>query len=212
MHENAPATKLLATNCACCGRALVDALSVETGIGPECRKRFSVDVVVDEAARVEANRLVFEVARGGITRRDAQPVFDRLAELGFTVLAERIAKRFRAKPYRGPSIEEMRATYAKLRAEFCYDNCSPKEFDALVKATNPTCPADYVLAAEAVSCTCRRCAGTGQYIIGTENGSPKFGGGECFRCGGRGRQDIADARRNRAYDELSAARAMRRAS
>lgn len=38
-YENAPATILLATHCACCGRPLVDAASVETGIGPDCRKR-----------------------------------------------------------------------------------------------------------------------------------------------------------------------------
>ena len=38
-YENAPATKLIATNCACCGRALVDAVSVEAGIGPECREK-----------------------------------------------------------------------------------------------------------------------------------------------------------------------------
>jgi hypothetical protein len=38
-YENAPATKLLATHCACCARPLVDALSVELGIGPDCRKK-----------------------------------------------------------------------------------------------------------------------------------------------------------------------------
>jgi len=38
-YENAPATKMVATNCACCGKELVDAVSVETGVGPECRRR-----------------------------------------------------------------------------------------------------------------------------------------------------------------------------
>lgn len=38
-YENAPATRLLATHCACCGRPLVDAASVEAGIGPECRRK-----------------------------------------------------------------------------------------------------------------------------------------------------------------------------
>ena len=36
-YENAPATIMLATHCCCCGRPLVDAISVELGIGPECR-------------------------------------------------------------------------------------------------------------------------------------------------------------------------------
>lgn len=38
-YENAPATKMLATHCCACNRPLVDAKSVEYGIGPECRKR-----------------------------------------------------------------------------------------------------------------------------------------------------------------------------
>lgn len=38
-YTAAPATVLVATLCACCSRPLVDADSVETGIGPECRRR-----------------------------------------------------------------------------------------------------------------------------------------------------------------------------
>lgn len=200
-YENAPATKLLATACACCGRDLVDAVSVETGIGPDCREKYGVTFDTSNAAHAEANALVFQVARKGITAREASLAFDRLHELGFTVLAERIAKRFRARVTKGPSVEELRAAYAKIRAAFCYDNCEPREFDALVKATNPTCPADYVLAAEAMSCPCRRCAGTGKFITYVENGSPRGPGGDCFRCGGKGRQDVGDVHRNRAYDQ-----------
>ena len=39
-YESAPATSLVATNCACCGHPLLDAVSVEAGVGPECRKRY----------------------------------------------------------------------------------------------------------------------------------------------------------------------------
>jgi len=38
-YESAPATAMLATHCAACDRPLLDARSVEAGIGPECRKR-----------------------------------------------------------------------------------------------------------------------------------------------------------------------------
>ena len=38
-YEASPACLLLATHCACCGRPLVDAKSVETGVGPDCRKK-----------------------------------------------------------------------------------------------------------------------------------------------------------------------------
>lgn len=38
-YESAPATILLATRCACCGRELLDAESVEKGMGPTCRRK-----------------------------------------------------------------------------------------------------------------------------------------------------------------------------
>jgi len=38
-YETAPATLMLATRCACCSRPLCDAISVETGVGPECRRK-----------------------------------------------------------------------------------------------------------------------------------------------------------------------------
>lgn len=61
-HDNAPATTLLATHCAVCGRALVDAQSVETGIGPICRQRYFSNEALTESARVEANAIVYRVA------------------------------------------------------------------------------------------------------------------------------------------------------
>jgi len=39
-YENAPATKMVATHCACCARPLVDAPSVERGIGPDCARKY----------------------------------------------------------------------------------------------------------------------------------------------------------------------------
>jgi hypothetical protein len=39
-YEDAPSTIMLATRCACCGRPLRDALSVEAGVGPDCRERW----------------------------------------------------------------------------------------------------------------------------------------------------------------------------
>lgn len=211
-YENAPATKLLATNCACCGRALVDAVSVETGIGPDCREKYGVSFEIGTPAHDEANALVHEVARKGVSKERARQIFDRIAALGFVVLAERIAKRFRTTLTPAMSEEEIaahRAAYGKLRAAFCYDNCNAKEFDALVKAMNPEGPAEFVTCAAKVECRCGRCGGTGRYVIGAENGAPKFGGGDCFRCGGKGYQNADDVHRNRAYDKYAVNRAAR---
>lgn len=48
--------------------------------------------------------------------------------------------------------------------------------------------------------TCKRCAGTGQFITRVENGVPRGPGGKCFRCGGKGYQTAADVKRNAYYD------------
>lgn len=48
--------------------------------------------------------------------------------------------------------------------------------------------------------TCRRCAGTGQFITRVENGVPTGPGGICFRCGGKGYQTVKDSTRNQFYD------------
>lgn len=91
-YEDAPATRMLATHCACCGRPLVDAKSVECGVGPECRKRHGFDIDVDENARQHANKIVYEIALEqhgvGVVEKCAE-----LRELGFEVLADRILKR-----------------------------------------------------------------------------------------------------------------------
>lgn len=92
-YEDAKATKLLATHCAACSRALVDSISVETGLGPVCRKRHGYNKKgISEEARSEANKLVYLVAceQTGIKVTDATT---RLRELGFEKLAARIEKR-----------------------------------------------------------------------------------------------------------------------
>ena len=61
-YETAPATILLATHCACCARPLVDAKSVELGMGPVCRSRHGFNLKVADELRVAANKLVYAIA------------------------------------------------------------------------------------------------------------------------------------------------------
>lgn len=210
-YENAPATKLLATACAYCGRDLVDAVSVETGVGPECRKKYAIDSDASEEARKEANQIVFQLARKGVGNRIYLPAIERLAALGFEHLAARVAKRFHTTVPPVLSAEEVaacRKEYAKIRAEFCYDNgFSHGDFDAYVVSQGPRGAKQFVELAKEVTCMCKRCAGTGMFITYTENGQPKGPGGQCYRCAGKGHQTLEDARRNRAFDALNLARA-----
>lgn len=98
-YENAPATIMLATRCAICSRPLVDAKSVDAGMGPECRKRYGYNEVVDEEARAAANRIVHALA---LRRSDGSSIegdwdalvaATALAGLGFRKLADVVAKR-----------------------------------------------------------------------------------------------------------------------
>lgn len=95
-YENATATRLLATNCIVCGRALVDAVSVETGIGPECREHFGADVDVTPEAHVAANKLVFQASIAAVKGHIAKvhEYAEQVKALGFTTLAEKMTGRF----------------------------------------------------------------------------------------------------------------------
>lgn len=91
-YETAPATILLATHCAACARPLVDAKSVETGMGPDCRAKHGFNIAVSDEARTEANKLVWTIAHVQ-EGAEAFAACQRLQELGFHKLAARIMDR-----------------------------------------------------------------------------------------------------------------------
>lgn len=93
-YENSKACELLATSCACCGRPLVDAKSVELGIGPICRKKYWDLKDIPEAHRRAANKRVYKVAALLDTKpTEAFAILPELRELGFDVLVDRIEQR-----------------------------------------------------------------------------------------------------------------------
>ena len=90
-YENAPATKLLATNCCACGKPLVDAKSVEVGMGPVCRKKYGYDTDVGEYERKAANVLIHKLAvavSGGNVDLESLKCAIVLRELGFAKIAD----------------------------------------------------------------------------------------------------------------------------
>lgn len=91
-YENAPATKMLATYCAVCARPLLDSVSVEIGIGPECRKKYGYYAQVDPEVRETANALVHEIAVLQHGVEAAQKAL-RLEGLGFPVLSKKLLER-----------------------------------------------------------------------------------------------------------------------
>lgn len=106
----APGVALVATECAVCARPLLDAVSVESGIGPTCRKYMAgeqspadwtafataIPASLREAlasrlgdARSCANLLTHRVASGALRTAEALPM---LVALGFHRLAAAVAK------------------------------------------------------------------------------------------------------------------------
>ena len=97
-YEDAPAAKMLATRCACCCKALLDAKSVEIGMGPSCRRKHGYDIACTNEERIAANKVVYEIALMASNVLPETPVAlkaatDALVGLGFTVLAARIMAR-----------------------------------------------------------------------------------------------------------------------
>lgn len=91
-YVNAPATKLLATHCCACGRPLVDAQSVEAGMGPDCRKRYALPESLTEEQRTRANKLVYAIAREQVGPEVGEALSE-LRQLGCHTLADRLIKR-----------------------------------------------------------------------------------------------------------------------
>lgn len=88
-YESAPATKLLATHCIFCNRPLVDAASVEAGIGPVCRNKVGYNDPVSDSARKQANSLVHRIALNRSSPEVKQWITG-VAMLGLKRLAERL--------------------------------------------------------------------------------------------------------------------------
>lgn len=103
-YVNAPATRLVATCCAVCSRPLVDATSVETGMGPTCRRKHGYGEIegADDDRRQAANVIVHHIAlaQSGFADLGDNTTFaayvangvGALQALGFASLANAIAK------------------------------------------------------------------------------------------------------------------------
>lgn len=94
-HTHAHATHLAATNCAACGRALVDAESLAHAIGPICRQRYGSVEKLDGGRRPIANKIIHAIA----TSEDAIEVaklIDDLKQIAPELedVADRIHKRW----------------------------------------------------------------------------------------------------------------------
>lgn len=136
-YENALQTKVLATHCACCGRPLVDAKSVQIGLGPICRKTFQYDLDVPDKDRARANKIIYELAlavSSSLISLKTLRLTAELARLGFTLIAKIFL-------YRGASVsielreiegEERYFVRAPYNPEFNEDSYIPGRYGVKV--------------------------------------------------------------------------------
>ena len=98
-YQDSRACKMLATQCVICGRPLVDAISVERGIGPECydKCRNGDNAGISPDVQKIANEHVFNAAlacqAGEVSR--VLEYAELIRQLGLDKLADKVARRFR---------------------------------------------------------------------------------------------------------------------
>lgn len=94
-YENSIQCQMLATHCCVCGKKLVDSISVQLGIGPDCRHHVNqgISPETQKACNVLTHDAAVAAQEGNIikVRRAAEMIRD----LGLDVLADKILERFK---------------------------------------------------------------------------------------------------------------------
>jgi len=91
-YEQAPATKLLATHCIFCHRPLLDAASVEAGIGPVCREKVGYNDPVPDAVRKQANKYIHQLVTNREDTEMVKSCITLIGGLGMNRLANTLEK------------------------------------------------------------------------------------------------------------------------
>lgn len=159
-YELAPATKMIATHCAVCARPLLDAESVERGIGPDCAKKHGFGKAQEEPNWLAVGVALAELPDGSVEQKlvetaDARKLVNLLVHriavdqagaavnaytnaihaAGFVKLAERVAKRV------APIAVEVDGAYLIVKAPYsesavvAFRSIPGKSWDASAKRT-----------------------------------------------------------------------------
>lgn len=145
---------------------------------------------VIEAGKVGRGAVRYDIARD----RRHEPTARRWSTFA-KASAERIEEREDESELRALRKEYATIRRRALNAADTPDDYTAADFDRAARAMvadDPT-PEMWVKLASRVEVPCLRCNATGAYGGAT-------GHGDCFRCGGKGRQDDSDRRRNYGYD------------
>lgn len=95
-YTDAPATKMIYQFCLLCRRPLLDAVSVEIGMGPKCRSKAGIEVGEWTPNRERCNQLVYEATQAVLQKEfdKLTPIVEEFRILGFASLAQAVAERY----------------------------------------------------------------------------------------------------------------------
>lgn len=92
-YENSPVTVMMKTRCMICRKKLKDSVSIEVGMGPDCREMHGYNIEVSAENRRAANLIIAIVATSDYNPAGVLVWSDQLRELGFNQLANVLCDR-----------------------------------------------------------------------------------------------------------------------
>ena len=94
-YENSLQCKLLSTPCIVCGKPLVDSISIEMGMGPDCRNDYTggISPETQKACNVLTHDAAVAARDGNIVK--VRKISEMIRDLGLAVLADKILERFK---------------------------------------------------------------------------------------------------------------------
>jgi hypothetical protein len=94
-YENSVQCQLLETYCCVCGKELVDSISVQLGIGPDCRQHVNqgISPETQKACNVLTHDAAVAAQEGNIVK--VRKAAEMIRDLGLDVLADKILERFK---------------------------------------------------------------------------------------------------------------------
>lgn len=126
-YEDAKATKMLATHCAACGRPLVDASSVEYGVGPVCRKKYQYEdaLPITQEVTEKVEKTLSSVSDPDLQGKVSEAVSKDDSRKAANVLVHHIAK-FQKGPESMGAIRLIRALGYEVLADRIEDRLKPE--------------------------------------------------------------------------------------
>lgn len=94
-YENSIQCRLLDSRCCVCGKEIVDSISIEIGMGPDCRHEYTggIDADTQKACNVITHDAAIAAQEGNVEK--VRKCAEMIRTLGLPILADKILDRFK---------------------------------------------------------------------------------------------------------------------